>query len=63
MDVFIGVIENVADLLKAFVNKDAKGALDALKNLFIDVFNAIARVVTNALSTVSSLLAGIFKVT
>lgn len=62
IDVFMGVIENVADLLKAFVNKDAKGALDALKNLFIDIFNAIARVVTNALSTVSSVLAGFLKV-
>lgn len=62
IDVFMGVIENVADLLKAFVNKDAKGALDALKNLFIDIFNSIARVVTNALSSVSSVLAGFLKV-
>jgi hypothetical protein len=61
IDVFMGVIENVADLLKSFVNKDAKGALDSLKNLFIDIFNSIARVVTNALSSVSSALAGFLK--
>lgn len=62
IDVFMGIIENVANLLKSFVNKDAKGALDSLKNLFIDIFNSIARVVTNALSSVSSLLAGFLKV-
>ncbi len=60
LEVFVNTFKNVAQILHGIFTLDFKQALEGLKNLFNDIFNGIKKIVFNAVSAISSALAGVF---
>ena len=60
LEVFVNTFKNVAKILHGIFTLDFRQALDGLKNLFNDIFDSIKKIVFNAVSAISSTLAGVF---
>ena len=60
VETIVKTFKNVVQVLDGLFRLDFRTALDGLKNLFTDIFSGISRIVLNAVSTISSTLAGLF---
>ena len=60
LEMFVNTFKNVAKILHGIFTLDFRQALDGLKNLFNDIFEGIKKIVFNAVSAISSALAGVF---
>ncbi len=56
LDFFMNTVKNVADFLRAIINGDFKGALNALLSQFSNIFASIGRIVTNTISSMAGVL-------
>jgi hypothetical protein len=56
LDFFMNTVKNVADFLRAIINGDFKGALNALLSQFSNIFVSIGRIVTNTISSMAGVL-------
>jgi hypothetical protein len=56
LDFFMNTVKNVADFLRAIINCDFKGALNALLSQFSNIFASIGRIVTNTISSMAGVL-------
>jgi hypothetical protein len=56
LDFFMNTVKNVADFLRAIINGDFKGALNALLSQFSNTFVSIGRIVTNTISSMAGVL-------
>ncbi len=56
----VKTFKNVIQVLDGLFRLDFKTVLDGLKNLFVDIFSGISKIVLNAVSSISSALAGLF---
>ncbi len=56
LDFFMNTVKNVADFLRAIINGDFKGALNALLSQFSNTFASIGRIVTNTISSMANVL-------
>ena len=56
LDFFMNTVKNVADFLRAIINGDFKGALNALLSQFSNIFVSIGRIVTNTISSMANVL-------
>lgn len=60
LEMFVNTFKNVAKILHGIFTLDFRQALDGLKTLFNDIFEGIKKIVFNAVSAISSALAGVF---
>jgi archaellum component FlaC len=62
VNTLLGHIKNAADILLAVINGDWKGALAGLKNMFLNIFEGITRLVLSNVSRISNYLAGFLDI-
>lgn len=60
VETLVKTFKNVIQVLDGLFRLDFKTVLDGLKNLFVDIFSGISKIVLNGVSSVSSALAGLF---